>query len=161
MVKCSKCGANIPDEAGFCPACGAARPGEQRAQQPVYRSTKAYNQKNVSPLEGIFDMVFSKTAIILVIALGILFAWIGTVIMIFASGSADIATLISSMGFAAMGLFLAAGGIWNSKIDKFVRLAMVLIGIYLVAQSLYSISGLFSSIMPGLSSFWNGYSQFY
>jgi hypothetical protein len=153
MVKCSKCGANIPDEAEFCPACGVKKSGEQQAQQPVYRSMKASNPKNVSPLEGIFDMVFSKTAIILVIALGILFAWIGTVIIIFASGSADIASLISSMGFAAMGLFLTAGGIWNSKIDKFVRLAMVLIGIFLVVQSLYSISS-FSSMISGLSNFY-------
>jgi hypothetical protein len=105
---------------------------------------KASKSNDASPLEGIFNMVLSKTAIILVIALGILFAWIGTVIIIFATGSADIATLLSSMGFAAMGLFLAAGGIWNSKIDKFVRLAMVLIGIYLVAHSLYSISALSS-----------------
>jgi len=160
MVKCSKCGANISDDAEFCPACGAKKSGEQRAQQPVYRSMMASNPKNVSPLEGIFNMLFSKTAIILVVALGILFAWIGTIIIIFASGSADIASLISSMGFAAMGLFLTAGGIWNSKIDKFVRLAMVLIGIFLVAQSLYSISS-FSSIISGLSNYWNGFNQFY
>ena len=144
MVKCSKCGANIPDEAGFCPSCGTSKSGEQRTQQPVYRPVKASKSNDASPLEDIFNMVFSKTAIILVIALGILFAWIGTVIIIFATGSADIATLLSSMGFAAMGLFLTGGGLWNSKIDKFVRLAMVLIGIYLVAHSLYSISALSS-----------------
>jgi hypothetical protein len=160
MVKCSKCGANIPDEAGFCPSCGAPKAGEQRAPQATYRPMTPSNSRGISPLEGIFDMAFSKTAIILVIALGILFAWIGTVIMIFAAGSADIATLLSSMGFAAMGLFLAAGGIWNSKIDKFVRLAMVLIGIFLVAQSL-SISGLLSSMMSGLSSYMSGFSSFY
>jgi len=160
MVKCSKCGANIQDEAEFCPACGTKKSGEQRTQHPVYRSMNASNPKNVSPLKDIFDMIFSKTAIILVIALGILFAWIGTVIIIFASGSADIATLISSMGFSAMGLFLTGGGIWNSKIDKFVRLAMVLIGIYLVAHSLYSLSSL-SSMMPYLSNLWNGLNPYY
>ena len=160
MVKCSKCGANVPDEAEFCPACGTKNPGELRAQQPVYKSMKTSNPKNVSPLEDIFNMLFSKTVIILVIALGILFAWIGTVIIIFASGSADIATLISSMGFAALGLFLTGGGIWNSKIDKFVRLAMVLIGIYLIAHSLYSISSL-SSMMPYLSNLWNGLNPYY
>jgi hypothetical protein len=153
MAKCIKCGADIPDEAEFCPACGEKKSGEQRAQQHVYRSMNASNPKNVSPLEGIFDMIFSKTAIILVIALGILFAWIGTVIIIFASSSVDIASLISSMGFAAMGLFLTAGGIWNSKIDKFVRLAMVLIGVFLVVQSLYSISS-FSSMISGLPNFY-------
>ena len=160
MVKCSKCGANIPDEAGFCPSCGASKAGGQRAPQASYRSMSPSNPKSVSPLGGIFDMAFSKTAIILVIALGILFAWIGTVIVIFAPDQAKIATLLSSMGFAAMGLFLAAGGIWNSRIDKFVRLAMVLIGIFLVVQSL-SVSGLFSSMMSSLSSYMSGFSSIY
>ena len=67
----------------------------------------------ISPLEGIFNLLFSKTAIILVIAFGILFAWIGTVIIVFASGSANVAILLSSIGFAAMSFFLVGGGIWN------------------------------------------------
>jgi len=107
---------------------------------------KASNFNGISPFEGIFNMVFSKTIIILVIALGILLAWIGIVIRIFASGSANIAILISSIGFAAMGFFLVCGGIWNSRVDKFVRLAMALMGIYLVVQSL-SVTGLYSGLI--------------
>ena len=146
MVKCIKCGVNIPDSASYCPSCGAPKPVEQRVPQPVYRSMKALNLYSVSPLEGIFNLIFSKTVIILVIALGILFAWIGIVIMVFASGSSDIAIFLSSIGFAAMGFFLVGGGIWNSKVDKFVRLAMVLMGLFLVIQSL-SVTGLYSGLI--------------
>jgi len=146
MVKCIKCGVDIQDSAVYCPSCGAPKPVEQQVQQPVYRSMKALNLYNVSPLEGIFNLVFSKTAIILVLALGILFAWIGIVIMVFTSGSANIAILLSSIGFAAMGFFLVGGGIWNSKVDKFVRLAMVLMGLFLVIQSL-SVTGLYSGLI--------------
>lgn len=136
MVKCKNCGVDVPDSADYCSSCGSPRTREQQAPpQPVYRSMKKSNP-NRSPLEAIFNMIFSKTMIILVIALGILFAWIGIVIMIFASRSADIALLINSIGFSAMGFFLIGGGLWNPKVDKFVRLAMVLMGIFLVVQSL-------------------------
>jgi hypothetical protein len=107
---------------------------------------KVSNFNGRSPFEGIFNMVFSKTIIILIIALGILLAWIGLVIRVFASSSTNIAILISSIGFAAMGFFLICGGIWNSKVDKFVRLAMVLMGIYLVVQSLFA-AGLYSGLI--------------
>jgi len=146
MVKCIKCGVEIPDSACYCPNCGSPRPKEQRSSQSKYLSMKASNFNGISPFEGIFNIVFSKTMIILVIALGILLAWIGVVIRIFASGSANIAILISSIGFAAMGFFLVCGGIWNSRVDKFVRLAMVLMGIYLVVQSL-SVTSLYSGLI--------------
>ena len=146
MVKCIKCGVEIPDSASYCPNCGSPRPKEQRETQPVYRSIKSLNFNGISPFEGIFNMIFSKTMIILVIAFGIFLAWIGVVIMIFASGSADIALLLSSIGFAAMGFFIVGGGIWNSRVDKFVRLAMVLIGIFLVIQSL-TINGFYSGLI--------------
>lgn len=142
MVKCIKCGVEISDSASYCPNCGSPKPEEQKVPQPAYRSMKASNL-NTSPLGGIFNIIFSKTAIILVIALGFLFTWIGIAIMIFASGSADIARLLISIGFAGMGFFLVNGGIWNTRIEKFVRLAMVLMGIFLVIQSL-SVIGFYS-----------------
>jgi hypothetical protein len=149
MVKCIKCGVEIPDSASYCPNCGSPKSGEQRIPQPAYRSMKALNINNISPLEGIFNIIFSKTMIILVIAFGILLAWIGIVIRTFASGSSNIAILLSSIGFAAMGFFLVGGGIWNSRVDKFVRLAMVLMGIFLVIHSL-SVTGYYSAIISGL-----------
>lgn len=145
--KCNKCGADIPEGASFCPGCGSpAKEKQQAPQQPVYNTMRTSGFKDsVSPLENIFKIVFSKTAIILVIGLGILFAWIGMLIMMFASESFKIAFLFSSMGYAAIGLFLTGGGIWNSRIDKFVRLAMVLIGVYLVVHSL-SVVGIVSGL---------------
>ncbi len=141
-IKCIKCGANIPNNAAFCPACGAPKAEAQQMSQPVQSQPMQYKSMNktVSPLEGIFNMFFSKTAIIIGIVLGILFAWIGVIIMIFASGSTDVGLLLSSMGFAAIGLFILCGGIWNRKINAYARLAMVLIGGYLLANGVSALS---------------------
>lgn len=163
-VKCNKCGANIPDKADFCPACGAPKAVAQPAAQPVAQPTQprpvvqkaSAVSKNASPLEGLFHMVFSKTAIVLGIGIGILLLWIGVVIAIFASGSSDIAMFLSSMGFAAMGFLLLGGGIWNNKINVYARLAMVLIGGFLVVNGI-SINNMLTS---GFSSLFSGFPGF-
>lgn len=160
-VKCNKCGADIPDKAGFCPSCGApkavAQTVVQPAQpQPVVQRASAVS-KNASPMEGLFHMVFSKTAIILGIGIGILLLWISVVIAIFASGSSDIAFLLSSMGFAAMGFLLLGGGIWNNKINVYARLAMVLIGGFFIVNGISIMSMLTSSI----TSLFSGFPGFY
>ena len=160
VVKCSKCGADIPDKAAFCPACGAPK-GEAQQPQPVQpqpvRMVTGSMSRNSSPLEGLFYMFFSKTAIIFGIGIGILFAWIGVIIMIFASGSADIAMFLSSMGFALMGLLLLCGGIWNRKINSYTRIAMVLIGGFFIVNGL-SIMSLLTSAFTSLFSGIPGYS---
>ena len=166
VVKCNKCGADIPEKAGFCPACGApkaeAEPVAKPAQpQPIVKSAQTQpvasaalaTSKNASPMEGLFYMVFSKTAIILGIGIGILLLWIGVVIAIFASGSSDVAFLLSSMGFAAMGFLLLGGGIWNNKINVYTRLAMVLIGGFLIVNGISIMSLLTSSFTNLFSGF--------
>jgi len=161
IVKCYKCGADIPDKAVFCPACGApkaeAQPVAQPAQPQPFALGASAISNNASPMEGLFYMVFSKTAIILGIGIGILFLWISVVIAIFASGSSDIAFLLSSMGFAAMGFLLLCGGIWNIKINVFTRLAMVLIGGFLIVNGISIMNLLTSSI----TSLFNGFPGFY
>ena len=159
VVKCSKCGADIPDKAAFCPACGEPKAEVQQPQpaqpQPVRMATGSMS-RNSSPLEGLFYMVFSKTAIIFAIAIGILFAWIGVLIMIFASGSTNIAMFLSSMGFAAMGLFLLCGGIWNRKINAYTRIAMVLAGGFFIVNALSIMSllvSIFSNLYSGIPGF--------
>jgi len=159
VSKCMKCGADIPDNAAFCPACGAPKEEAKQTTKPAQSTPKPVQtqtmpvtsqamKKNVSPMEGLFDMVFSKTAMIIGIALGILFAWIGVIIRVFAAGSSNIAVLLSSMGFAVMGLLVLGGGIWNKKINSYARLAMVLIGGFLIANGvsvigmIYGFSGL-------------------
>lgn len=138
---CTKCGAKLPAGGKFCLECGTPI-GAQQAPQPVQQQPMAaapapsIAQRGSSPLEGIFDMVFSKTAIIIGVAVGILLVWIGLLIFIFAPLSWQPAALIASLGFGAMGLLLVSGGVWNRRIDKFVRLAMVLIGAWLIVQTI-------------------------
>ena len=161
VVKCNKCGADIPEKAGFCPACGAPKAEAQSVAQPVAQPAQPRSvapkalpvSKNASPMEGLFNMVFSKTAIILGIGIGILLLWIGVVIAIFASGSSDIALFLSSMGFAAMGFLLLGGGIWNNKINVYARLAMVLIGGFLIVNGISIMSLLTSSFTNLISGF--------
>ena len=132
--RCLKCGADIPDSAEFCPGCGAPKGSKAVAQQPPQTYTAqpvpgvSVSMGKVSPLEGIFDMFFSKTGVIFAVALGVLLAWIGVLIGTFSDGNGDIATFLNSTGFAAMGLGLAAGGVWNRRINMYARLGMVGIG---------------------------------
>lgn len=147
VSKCSNCGAQIPDEAAFCPGCGASKGAASQAAQPMRAIPSTTG--NSSPLEGLFNMVFSKTAIIIGAGVGVLLAWIGVIIVTFARLSSDVALLISSIGFAAIGILLVCGGIWNKKIDKFARLGMVVIGAYVLVQTM-SIVG-FYNIFSGIT----------
>jgi len=129
VSKCVKCGASLPPGAAFCPSCGTPK-AEEQPTTPVYHGSTG------AGLNGLFDMIFSKTAIIIGIVIGILLAWISLLIMVFASGSANVAIILNSIGFIGIGLLLVGGGIFNNNIDKHVRLAMVLIGGYIILMSL-------------------------
>jgi len=139
---CTKCGAKLPAGGKFCLECGTPIGAQQAPAAapapapPTAAPAPSIAQSGSSPLEGIFNMVFSKTAIIIGVAVGILLAWIGLLIFIFAPLSWQPAALIASLGFGAMGVLLVNGGVWNRKIDKFVRLAMVLIGAWLIVQTI-------------------------
>lgn len=138
---CVKCGAKIPAGGKFCLECGTPigaqqAPAAAPVAAPAAAPAPSIAQRGSSPLEGIFDIVFSKTAIIIGVAVGILLAWIGLLIFIFAPLSWQPAALIASLGFGAMGVLLVSGGVWNRGIDKFVRLAMVLIGAWLIVQTI-------------------------
>ena len=148
VSKCSNCGAQIPDEVAFCPGCGAPKGAAPQATQPMRAIPSTTG--NSSPLEGLFNMVFSKTAIIIGAGVGVLLAWIGVLIVTFAPRSGDIAILISSIGFATMGALLVCGGIWNKAIDKFARLGMIGIGTYVLVQSM-SIVGIFTNVIQNIT----------
>ena len=132
---CSKCGTSFPEEANFCPSCGAKRGATtQYATQPTY---------------GIFGMLFSKNLIIVGVCFGILLAWIGSVIFTFGTTSQDAikaAMVLGNIGFAALGLFLLGGGIFNKEIDKYIRVGMVIMGAYIVVITLNIMSSLMSMI---------------
>ena len=146
ISKCSNCGANLPPGAAFCPSCGTPKAAEpqQPTQTPIYHSSSG------SSLNSLFDIIFSKTVIIIGIALGMLLAWISLLIMVFASSSYNVAVILNSIGFIGIGLLLVGGGVFNNNIDKFVRLAMVLIGGYIILMSLgipSILTGSYSSLL--------------
>ena len=144
VSKCNNCGAVIPAGAAFCPGCGAPKAAEQPASQPMQQTTQyhpAYTGMN--SLQGLLDTIFSTKLIILGILFGLLFVWIGAVLntFIFPPPSNDltgirVAGFLSSFGLFVMGIFTIGGGIADKNLDKYVRLGMVLGGIWLVSSSL-------------------------
>ena len=135
---CNKCGASFPEEANFCPSCGAKRgaPTQYAAPQQTY---------------GILNSLFSKNLITIGVCFGILFAWIGSIIYIFGAiatipnlDAIKAAMVLGNIGFAALGLFLLGGGIFSKEIDKYVRVGMVIMGAYIVVITLNIMSSLMS-----------------
>jgi hypothetical protein len=167
-IKCSRCGAIIPEDASFCPGCGAPKPVEQpsvsvKAQpepepepapaptpQPVYKPKPNLKTKTSFGISSILDKFLSKTFIILGAFLGILLVWIGAIIILFASEHSSSGLFVGSTGLIIIGELLIFGGLWNKQIDKYVRLAMILIGGYIIASIM--------SIVLGLSSVFSSFS---
>jgi hypothetical protein len=153
MVKCAKCGAEIPGEAGFCPGCGAPKPAEQPAPQPMQPVPKASGGDG---LHGIADTVFSKVMIMLGICIGLLLAWIGKILTVFTSGTAySVGNVLVFTGLAGMGFVLLGGGFLNKGIDKYIRLGMIITGGLTIV---FALSLTFSFSMPDYSSLFSGFS---
>jgi len=137
---CNKCGASFPEEANFCPGCGAKRVvTTQYATQPTY---------------GIFGMLFSKNLIMAGVCFGILFAWIGSLIATLGTTTDTMkaAIVLGNIGFAVLSLFLLGGGIFNKEIDKYIRVGMVIMGAYIVVTTLSTMSSLVSMMSSMMSS---------
>ena len=131
--KCNKCGAEIPIDSKFCLSCGA--------------KVEKVTQKVSEPVHQIFHMVFSKNIVIAAILLGLLFVWIGVIAMTFSTDTTGyrLAMVLNSFGFFIIGIVLIGGGIVNDTIDKYVRLGMIVIGVYMITVVL-SLPGILSSI---------------
>ena len=129
VSKCDKCGAKIPAGAGFCPACGAPKAAEP-APQPA-PATPAPQQVSGGPnqLMGMFDTLFSKIVIYVMILLGLLFACIGGILVLFVTGAGfQAGAVMNSLGFVFIGTFLLMGGLVNKDFDKYVRVGMIISG---------------------------------
>jgi hypothetical protein len=130
--KCSKCGADIPTNSKFCLDCGTK----------VVRDATPASE----PVHQIFRSMFSKNLIIAAILLGILLIWIGALILPFSTDLTGLraAQTLNSLGFFIVGAFLIGGGIVNDTLDKYIRMGMIVIGVYMITAVL-SIVALISS----------------
>lgn len=129
VSKCDKCGAKIPAGAGFCPACGAPKAAEPAPQPPPATPTPQQVSSGPNQLIGMFDTIFSKIPIFIMILLGLLFACIGGILVFFLSGTgAQAGAVMNSLGFVFIGTFLLMGGLVNKDFDKYVRVGMIISG---------------------------------
>jgi len=132
--KCIKCGDEIPKDAKFCLNCGAK----------VVKETHLINE----PTHQLFQSLFSKNLIVAAILLGILFIWIGVIISTFSTDLTGwrVAQTLNSLGFSVVGLFLIGGGIANENMDKYIKLGMIVIGVYMIT-SVLSLTSLLSALL--------------
>lgn len=136
-TKCAKCGANIPDAAGFCPACGAPKAAEQPAAQAQPIAAPQSGPKEPSSIPAMMNTIFAETLIYIMIFLGLLFVGIGGIISVFTFGTVfQIGFVLNSLGFFFMGTFLLMGGIVNKNFDQYVRFGMIIAGAVMLTWAL-------------------------
>ena len=127
VSKCVKCGANIPKGAGFCPACGA--PKAEAAPQPVAQPVPV--KKAGSDLQGMIDTLLSPKIITIGFFIGVLVAWISRIVnqFLFVGTAPYSAMIIVRFTFmAGVGGLLLCGGFLNTKLNVYVRAALIAAG---------------------------------
>lgn len=164
--KCLKCGADLTKDAAFCPLCGEPKEAEpvqpqpvaqpEPVQQPVQSQPVAPQPKPVKTgpggLQGLVDLAFSKLVIMLAVGIGVLLAWIGAILVTYSDYGVT-GSFLATTGFTGMGLILLGGGFLNNKLDKYIRLGMILIGGYIIVTAILASTGVTGSIGNMFSGF--------
>ena len=137
-IKCAKCGAEMPENATFCPACGA--PKEEKKETPKKESAAApKSEPNISrsPQEMI-NSFFTEKNMFIMIPLGVLIACIGGLVYLFSGSITGLRAglIINIFGCLLIGMFLLMCGITIKSYDKFVRLGMIVGGVILLTWTL-------------------------
>ena len=151
-VKCNKCGADIPDNAAFCPGCGAPKSAEQPTPEPATESQpiaapppapapKPVRQpvSSGAGFEGMIETFLSAKMILLGFFIGILVAWIARIVnqFIYSGDMAYQALNIVNFTFmAGVGGLLLCGGFLNNKLDKYIRVGLIVAGGLILAANL-------------------------
>jgi len=131
--KCNKCGADVPSNSKFCLSCGTKIEKETRQER--------------EPIHDVFRFLFSKNLIVAALLLGLLLIWVGSLVLTFSTDMTGYraAQTLNSLGFFITGVFLIGGGIVNDSMDRYVRVGMVIIGVYMIT-SVLALTHLLSSI---------------
>jgi len=97
-------------------------------------------QQQMSPS---ISKLFSETSIAIGVVLGILLMWIASMIVILGETGRTVykaSSVVSSLGTLFLTVMLVGGGIANARIERTVRVGMVIMGvILLVGFSLTSV----------------------
>lgn len=135
-IKCVKCGAEIPENAAFCPACGAPKE-EQESQPKTSTPTKKPEPKVSKSIPELINSIFTETNMFIMIPLGILIAGIGGLIYLFGGFNIYKAGLIVNViGCLFIGMFLLMCGITIKNYDKLIRLGMIVGGVIMITWTL-------------------------
>jgi hypothetical protein len=127
-LKCANCGANIPDKAAFCPACGAPKAEVQPEQQPA-QTPKPVQQQPSKSIPELVESIFTETNMFIMIPLGVLIACIGGLISFYGGFNyATAGVIVNVLGVLFIAMFLLMGGITIKNYDKYVRLGMIVGG---------------------------------
>ena len=159
--KCSKCGAGLSADAVFCPLCGAAKGAQPAQAQPVRQQpvqaqptpalSQAQKGSGLAGLQGLVDVIFSRLVIMLAVGIGVLLAWIGAVLVTFSNFNVA-GSFLATTGLTGMGLILLGGGFLNNKLDKYIRLGMIVIGGYVLVTAILASANAAAGVTNSLSS---------
>jgi len=131
MVKCSKCGAEIPDEAGFCPGCGAPKEQKQPVAQPMPPAPK---KSSGSGVKGLIYTVTSPMMLTIGLFIGILVAWIIRLVgQFFVHAAINVVNLTFMTGIGGLLLFT---GLLNDKYSKYIRVGLIVAGAVILSTNL-------------------------
>jgi len=97
------------------------------------------------------DVIFSRLVIMLAVGIGVLLAWIGAVLVTF-SGFITAGSFLATTGLTGMGLILLCGGFLNNKLDKYIRLGMIVIGGYILVTAISASANAALGVTNSLSS---------
>jgi len=150
MVKCEKCGAEIPQGASFCPGCGAPREPEAPAPVPTPTPPPAPQQTYYPPppkrsggsgIKGIVDTFLTKQMIMLGFFFGVLISWIAKIVgdvFSFDTNSLlyGIVNIVNYTFMAGVGFLLLSGGFLNIKLSKYIRVGLIVAGALILAANI-------------------------